>query len=493
MSFLGPSDPPAQVAPPIVRPGGGAVITNRWARLSLRLSERKMLLYAGDLSMITAALLVTLTARMQQPFGWQTIAGHPGWFALLIAIWVACAPLLNAYDLRAAADVATGVAASAATSAIVCLIYLFTPYITPPLLTSRLTAFTFVGLAIAFTAVWRAAYAGLLVQPSFRHRAIIVGAGWAGRTVVDALAVHAATEYDLAGFIDDDPARRDERVAGLPVVGTSLDLVDLVRARGVSEVIVAVTRHQTLAARLVQALLTCHELGVQITMMQTVYERLTGRIPVEHAGNNLDIVLPTERDSNRVYLLAKRAADITIGLVGSLIVLIILPLAALAIRIESSGPILYRQVRVGRGGRTFTLFKLRTMVQHAEPNGPQWAKETDDRVTQVGRVLRRLHLDELPQAINLLRGEMSFIGPRPERPEFVGELETVIPFYRARHAMRPGVTGWAQVNYRYGRSVEDALIKLQYDLYYVKHASLPLDAVILVRTLSLLLTLRYRP
>jgi lipopolysaccharide/colanic/teichoic acid biosynthesis glycosyltransferase len=139
------------------------------------------------------------------------------------------------------------------------------------------------------------------------------------------------------------------------------------------------------------------------------------------------------------------------------------------------------------------LFKFRTMVQHAEPNGPQWAKETDDRVTRVGRVLRRLHLDELPQALNLLRGEMSFVGPRPERPKFVAELEDVIPFYRARHAMRPGITGWAQVNYRYGRSVEDALIKLQYDLYYVKHASLLLDAVILVRTLALVLTLRDQP
>jgi exopolysaccharide biosynthesis polyprenyl glycosylphosphotransferase len=384
------------------------------------------------------------------------------------------------------------VATSAGTSAIVCLIYLFTPYVTPPLLISRLTAFTFIGLAVAFTAVWRAAYAGLLVQPSFRHRAIIVGAGWAGRTVADALTVHAATEYDLAGFIDDDPARRDDVVAGLPVVGTSADLVDLVRARGASEVIVAVTRHETLGAQLVQALLACHELGIQITMMHTVYERLTGKVPVEHAGNNLHLVLPTDRDSNRVYLLLKRAADISVGFIGSLIVLAVLPLAALAIRIESAGPILYRQVRVGRGGRTFTLFKFRTMVPHAEPHGPQWAKETDERVTRVGRVLRGLHLDELPQALNLLRGEMSFIGPRPERPEFVGELETVIPFYRGRHAMRPGVTGWAQVNYRYGRSVEDALIKLQYDLYYVRHASVLLDAVILVRTLALVLALRRR-
>jgi lipopolysaccharide/colanic/teichoic acid biosynthesis glycosyltransferase len=172
------------------------------------------------------------------------------------------------------------------------------------------------------------------------------------------------------------------------------------------------------------------------------------------------------------------------------LVSLLVPLVALAIKIESPGPVFYRQDRIGQGGRVFRLYKFRTMVPHAEPHGPQWAQEDDARVTRVGRVLRRLHLDELPQALNLLRGEMSLIGPRPERPEFVSELEGVISFYRARHAVRPGITGWAQVNYRYGRSVEDALIKLQYDLYYIKHASVVLDAVIFVRTLGRVLSLR---
>jgi lipopolysaccharide/colanic/teichoic acid biosynthesis glycosyltransferase len=227
-------------------------------------------------------------------------------------------------------------------------------------------------------------------------------------------------------------------------------------------------------------------------MMQAVYERLTGRVPVEHAGNNLHLILPTDRDPNRAYLLLKRATDLAVGALGCLITLAVLPVIALAIWLEDAGPVFYRQTRVGRGGRPFTLVKFRTMVQHAEQDGPQWAQEADERITRVGRVLRRLHLDELPQAVSLLRGEMAFIGPRPERPEFVAELEAVIPFYRARHAVRPGITGWAQVNYRYGSSVEDALVKLQYDLYYNKHCSLFLDALILVRTLGLVLTLRGR-
>jgi exopolysaccharide biosynthesis polyprenyl glycosylphosphotransferase len=467
-------------------------VPRRWGGLSLRLSERKILLYGVDVLAVTIALLGTLALRTRLPFGWHSILIRPMWFELLILLWTICAPLLNAYDLRTAAKIPTGVAGGSIVAVVVAGIYLFIPYITPPLLQSRLTAFTFLGLMVGLIAAERAAYAGLLVQPTFRHRVLIVGAGWAGRSLIEAVRTHARTEYDPVGFVDDDPTRQGDVVDGLPVLGTSLDLVGLVRERDASEIILGITRYESLAAPLVQALIDCHERGLQITMMQAVYERLTGKVPVEHAGNNLHLVLPTDRDPNRAYLLLKRTLDLVIGALGSLMTLILLPGIALAIRLEDSGPVFYRQTRVGRGGRPFELFKFRTMVQHAERNGPQWTQEADKRITRVGRVLRRLHVDELPQAINLLRGEMAFVGPRPERPEFVAELEAVIPFYRARHAVPPGITGWAQVNYRYGSSVEDALIKLQYDLYYNKHCSLFLDALILVRTLGLVLTLRGR-
>jgi len=455
---------------------------------SLRLSERKVLLYTLDLLAIVSALLATLAFRLGLPFGWHTISGHAVWFGLLIAQWSLCTPLMGMYDLRGASSVSTGTATAAAAAFIVAGVYLFTPVITPPLLFSRLTAVAFVGLMVGEVAVVRAAYARLLVQPSFRHRILIVGAGWAGRVLVQALRTHAANEYDVAGFVDDDPARLGDTISEAPVMGTSADLARLVHEYRVSEVIVAVIRHETLEAPLLQALLDCHEHGIQVTLMQTVYERLTGRVPVEHAGKSLHVVLPTDRDSNRVYLLLKRGIDFLCGLIGSLVTLVVLPFVAVAVRLEGRGPIFYRQVRVGRGGRPFTLVKFRTMVEDAESAGPMWAQEVDDRVTRVGRLLRRLHIDELPQAINIVRGEMSVTGPRPERPEFVHKLEAVIPFYRARHAMRPGLTGWAQVNYRYGRSVEDAMVKLQYDLYYVKHCSLFLDALILVRTIGLVLT-----
>jgi len=468
-----------------------AILPHR-SGLALRLSERKVVLFAADVFAILMALSLVIVWRFQMPLGWQTVAAQPLWFGLLIGIWSVFAPLLNAYDLRRAARIHSGTAVGIAVALLVAGIYLLIPYITPPLHTSRLTAATFVLLMVGLVALVRAGYAGLLVQPTFRHRVIIAGAGWAGRTLVDAVRTHASTEYDLVGFVDDNPSRPGTVTDGLRVLGTSADLVRLTGDLGVSEVILAVTHDETIDAGLATALIDCHERGVQVTRMQAVYERLTGRLPVAHVGRRLHVVLPMERDPNRLYLAAKRGMDLAIGLAGTLATLLLLPFIALAIRLEGPGPIFYRQIRTGRGGRPFTLMKFRTMVPDAESDGPQWAAEDDARRTVMGRMLRRLHLDELPQAINLLRGEMAFIGPRPERPEFVAALEPQIPFYRARHAMRPGVTGWAQVNYRYGSSVEDALVKLQYDLYYIKHCSLFLDALIVVRTVGTVLTLRGR-
>ncbi len=468
------------------------LMVRRRGGLSLRLSERKALLYASDVAAISFALLIILTVRFRLPFTWQTVAGNPVWFGLLIGLWSACAPLLNAYDLRMASRVASGARGGMAVALLVAGLYLSIPYITPPLHSSRLTAGGFVALMTALVAIGRVGYARLLVQPTFRHRVLIVGAGWAGRSLIEAVRTHAGTEYDLVGLIDDDPARQGEAIDGLPVLGSSQLLARLAEEHGVSEVIIAITRHETMAGGLVQALIDCHERGIRVTVMQSVYERLTGRVPVEYAGKSLHVVLPADRELSRVYLLMKRGLDLVVGLLGTAATLVLLPLVAVAMRLEGPGQVFYRQVRVGRGSRPFVLLKFRTMVPDAEAEGPQWAQEADDRVTGVGRVLRLLHLDEVPQAINLLRGEMSFIGPRPERPEFVSRLVQEIPFYRARHAVRPGITGWAQVNYRYGRSTEDALVKLQYDLYYIKRCSLFLDALILVRTFGLVLSLRGR-
>ena len=245
---------------------------------------------------------------------------------------------------------------------------------------------------------------------------------------------------------------------------------------------------------LIRAIMDCQEQGIRITPMQRLYEEITGRVPVEHIGDNWPAILPLDHAATgKLFPFLKRAMDVAIAIIGLLIFVALFPLIALALYLDSPGPIFYCQERVGKAGQPYRLIKLRTMVPDAEPDGePMWAKEKDPRVTRVGRFLRLTRLDELPQFINVLRGEMSIVGPRPERPDFVAELEKHIPFYRARHAVKPGMAGWALVNCGYGDSVEDALIKLEYDLYYIKHQSIYLDLLILFKTIGDMLTFRGR-
>lgn len=461
------------------------------ARISLRPLERKLLLGAVELVCANLALAAAVAWRFGMPVRWA-LTVRPSWYLVLSSVWLAVAFLLGSYALRRAARLTTGTATGAATALIAAVVYLLIPYVTPPLPTSRLALLVLVGAMVGSVMAWRALYALVLVQPALRRKALIIGGGWAGRTILDAIRISVPDEYDLVGFVDDDPHKQGSAIDDLPVLGTRADLRSVVTRTGVSEIIVAITQADRMHLEMFQAIMDCHERGIAITQMPLLFEQLTGRVPVEHAGRNLHVVLPLNDSPSRVRNSVKRLGDIVVGTVGVAVTLVLLPLVWLAMRVEGRGPVFLRQTRVGQGGRFFDLIKFRTMVLQAESEGPQWASENDPRVTRVGRILRRLHVDEIPQAVNMLRGELSFVGPRPERPEFVAQLEKQIPFFRARHGVKPGITGWAQVNYRYGASVEDALIKLQYDLYYIKHHSLWLDLLILIRTIGLVLTLRGR-
>jgi exopolysaccharide biosynthesis polyprenyl glycosylphosphotransferase len=264
---------------------------------------------------------------------------------------------------------------------------------------------------------------------------------------------------------------------GAPKAGDAL--VELCRTRGVDQIVLPGDPEQ-LAAVLVPAL-QCLPLGCRIRSEVDFHEDLWSRVPVEHIGP--DWMLSCGLDtSNRVAEGVKRAADVALALLVLVALAPFTLLALLAIGLSADGPLFYRQARVGRYGRTFEIWKLRTMRVGAEAGAPRWASEDDPRCTAVGRLLRRTRLDEVPQVVNVLLGEMSFVGPRPERPEFVEELEARIPYYAWRHFVRPGLTGWAQVNLPYGSTVEDARRKLEYDLYYVRHCSLLTDLLIVLRT-----------
>jgi lipopolysaccharide/colanic/teichoic acid biosynthesis glycosyltransferase len=269
-------------------------------------------------------------------------------------------------------------------------------------------------------------------------------------------------------------------------------MADLASRLHAEEIVLAITHRHTMTAAAFDALLECRERGLHITTMAALYERLLGRVPVEHVGRDVAAVLPTDSvPSLRLFYTLKRGIDLLAGIVGGLGLCIVIPFVALANALWGRGPLFFRQKRVGMGGKIFLVCKFRTMVPDAEHDtGPVWSRKDDPRTTSVGRFLRKSRIDELPQIINVLRGEMSLVGPRPERPQFVEQLAAQIPFYRARHAVRPGITGWAQVRYRYGSSVEDSRIKLEYDLYYVKNQDLALDALIMLKTLAVVFSLQ---
>jgi lipopolysaccharide/colanic/teichoic acid biosynthesis glycosyltransferase len=260
----------------------------------------------------------------------------------------------------------------------------------------------------------------------------------------------------------------------------------VVAREGIAEVVLA--SDDATAGAYLPALLRCQERGVDVVPLSTVYEQLLRRVPVSHLAPDWPFTLLAEavraRDASR---LAKRLLDIAGSTIGLVALFVILPIVCPFMLVESGRPLFYRQSRCGVGGARVRVLKLRTMRADAESGGPRWAATDDDRVTTVGRMLRRSRLDELPQVINVLRGEMSLVGPRPERPEFIAELEHQIPLYRARLMVRPGLTGWAQVNLPYADSLDGARRKLEYDLYYIKHRTMPFDLWIILRTLATIL------
>ena len=330
--------------------------------------------------------------------------------------------------------------------------------------------------------MWRGAYLRLAPRTPFRRRALIVGAGNAGREIAQTIQTQFQPHYDLVGLVDDDPAKQGQMVEGLTVLGTRADLTRLITEQRVAEIILAITR--AVSDDLFHALLDAQELGAEIVPMPILYEQITGRVPVDHIGDSWYVALPLSHAASGGFdRVAKRTLDVLFALIGLIAFGLLFPFIVLAIRLDSAGAIFYSQTRVGQGGRVFSVRKLRTMVMDAERDGQAvWAARNDPRVTRVGRILRRLHLDEVPQFWNVLCGEMSVVGPRPERPEIVAQLEKQIPFYRLRHAVKPGIAGWAITHADYVDSVEDARLRVEYDLYYIKHQSIWLDVWILFRT-----------
>lgn len=324
-----------------------------------------------------------------------------------------------------------------------------------------------------------------LVGALLPHRVLVLGTGPEARLVESSLAAAKPLGIQLVGFYAPEKMR-DVVVSSDRVLSKGKSLEDVVEEFRVNEVIVAVQQQRGGVLPL-RGLLDCRLTGVEVTDLARHFERVHGQVPIETLKVSWLIYGEGFRQ-NVVRNIVKRSFDVAVS--GTLIALTlpIVLLAAALIALESPGPIIYRQERVGYRGRTFTVLKLRSMSSDAEKDGKAtWASVNDTRITRVGRLIRRSRIDEIPQLLNVLKGEMSFVGPRPERPEFVAMLTEQIPFYAVRHSVKPGLTGWAQVRYSYGATVEQSIRKLEYDLYYVKNHTLLLDLFILLETVRVVL------
>lgn len=452
----------------------------RYIPFRLHPGERRLILLLGDALMAGAALVIAIVLWAQED--WLNLRGLletrvPGWFYLLPVLWL----ILNVemYDIRRAGRRGETVKGVASAAAISMILYLFVFFLSEPNFMPRRAAVFFIIAASALMVTWRFIYIRVFTTPEFLRRALVVGAGRAGTTLVRVIKEIWPPPFYLVGLIDDDPSKCGALIEGYPVLGSSAELKQIIEQQHVTDLIFAITGE--MCDEMFQALLQAEESGVEVTTMPVVYEDLLGRVPISLLRS--DWVLRSFVDEARahgMYELGKRLMDIAGGLVGVIVMIALTPFFGILILMESGWPIFYTQHRLGKNGREYKIIKFRSMREAYDENGrPLPDKE---RMTRVGWFLRKTHMDEIPQFINVLRGEMSLVGPRAEISELVSELQSKVPFYRARLLVKPGITGWAQVNFSYAATVEETAVKLEYDLYYIKHRNLLLDFVILLRT-----------
>jgi exopolysaccharide biosynthesis polyprenyl glycosylphosphotransferase len=460
----------------------------------LRPRERRTLLLLGDFAMAEIALIIAIyvwsIADVYQAFSLSFISRLPSWFFLLPFLWpLLMARLYEEHRARSPEQTLRNIAFSALIGLGMYMVFYFT---SKPNSLPRVGVATFIICVFALTLLWRLLYIRIFTAPQFMRRILLVGAGETGNIMLKIINQIKPRPYILVGIIDDDPQKIYRTIEGYEVFGGHEVLIKAICDHQITDLIVAISGQ--MQGGMFQALLDAQEVGVEIIRMPVAYEELLHRVPIRYL--EAEWILRSFVDKARSETFAeilKRSIDILGGMVGIGVLLILFPFVALTIAIESGRPILYKQVRMGRGGQLYNIYKFRTMWQDAEADGqPQWAEENDRRATKVGLILRKTHIDEIPQFFNVLRGEMSMVGPRAERPELVEWFQKHVPFYRARLLVRPGMTGWAQVNQQYASSIDETIEKLEYDLYYIMHRNIAMDIRIILQTPALVFSLRGR-
>lgn len=453
--------------------------------IHFEMSERKIFLRIIDVVVVLGALhLVGITFNFDY---FKINDEHWVWTFVLGSYILFFCTVFELYDLRRASRITSTLSGVITGSSVITLLYLLTPYLTPFLPENRLQILFFY-LAITISLLlWRALYIKLFASTRFDKNIILIVDAAEASAIANTLLI-ADPNFKIAGYINTDldiVMGHDDRLPVLSMKAAS----QLLKKQQVSEVVVASSKVEEITAELYSWLIKMVELGHSVREYTQVYEEMTDRVPVEYVGKDFYKYFPFARSNqNKLYMVYQRLFDLVLSIIGLIIGLLVLPFILVGNLLANKGPLLYKQTRVGANRTTFKIYKFRTMVSNAEnTGGAQFAQKNDVRITKFGAFLRKTRLDEIPQFYNILKGEMSIIGPRPERPVFVEALSKKIPFYETRHVINPGLTGWAQVKTKYGVSDKDHLRKLQYDLYYIKKRSIFLDLRILVKTLSTVL------
>jgi sugar transferase (PEP-CTERM system associated) len=444
-------------------------------------SAKGLTVFSLETVLISCSILVA--ARVHGPI--DQVPGAFWKITLATAVCALCFYYNDLYDLtivHSKTELLVRVMRAAGTAA---LVLATVTVLVPAINMGRGVFLTSVGMLLVVVPAWRIAFDGVTRDPHLEERVLIVGTGSIARLIAWQIQNQHDFAYRIVGYLaENSEADVDADGLHLPLLGSAVDVARLAALHQIDRVVIAVSDRRGHLP--IQELLRAKLSGVRIEDAPTTYERITGKILTDGIAPSWFIFSDGFRASRTTRVL-KRVIDLVMGAVGLVLAAPLMLLTALAIRIDSPGPIFYKQERVGENDRLFTLCKFRSMRSDAEKAGPMWAQSNDNRVTRIGRFIRLTRLDELPQLLNVIRGDMSFVGPRPERPYFVQQLTAQIPFYAERHAVKPGVTGWAQVRYRYGSSIEDAMEKLRYDLYYIKHLSIAFDFTIVIDTVKVIL------
>ena len=452
------------------------------------IAPKALLLVVLEAFLIVSSLVLAARLRFwQDPDGFQAYVQSSSfvWQALTVLItYLVCFYYNDLYDLRAFRSLREQLLSVIQALGAGCILLGVIYFLIPGLLVSRGLLLITVGTVFAAVSLTRASLNRVWQMAAGKRNVLILGDGNLATTVAQELSRRDDLDLRVVGLVAPGDTRSLD-LFGNRILGNASRLSEIVREHAISRIIVAMEdRRGALPSR---DLVRLRVQGIEVEDAESILAALTGRVWLESVRPSWFLFSGGFRRSTTTVIV-KRTVDLASGILGLVLFAPVMVLVAIAIRLDSRGPIFYRQIRVGLGDRQFQILKFRSMFITAEADsGAQWSHESDRRVTRVGRILRKYHLDELPQFINMIRGEMSLVGPRPERPVFVDQLRQKIVFYDERHSVRPGLTGWAQVEYKYGSNLEDAYRKLEYDLFYLKNMSVFFDVAILMRTIRIVL------